>query len=780
MDITNWRFCRGDCPGAEQPDYDDSRWEAVLVPHDWSIAGDFREDEPAGGAGGYLPAGIGWYRTNVDIQAQPEEKKVFLEFDGAYRQAKVWVNGYLAGSHENGYTGFILDITPLLLPDGANQLAVRVDNSRQPESRWYAGSGLYRRVRLSVTAALHIRPYGVRVVTPVITDALAMPMAETTILNESEEDAEFSLYNTILDPKGRHVTTTETLYRIRAGEEIRLLDELLRIKEPSLWSVEEPQVYTLKSSIWVDGRKLDEQAVQFGLREAEFTADGFMLNGEPVKIKGVCLHHDGGLFGAAVPRRAWERRLSLLKEMGCNAIRTSHNPPSPEFLDLCDQMGFLVMEEFYDEWMISKQKGEDNRYGVSEFFQETAAQDVTFTVRRDRNHPSVVIWSAGNEVPEQGEPEGILILAKLKELIAREDSRPVTAGCDRIASLDGMSALPEFLELLDVVGYNYADRWGARRELAAEEDHAAAPGRCFLGTEDSAVQMVRGEYAVERDAPYHACLPDLERMWKYTMRHRYVAGMFLWAGADYWGECSWPCVASNFGQMDTCGFPKMGYYFYQSLWTAAPMAKLFPHWNWEGEPIPVVCFTNCDYAELFLNGRFLGRQSYEFPRPGMNQAYGRYDSPPRTATTGDLHLTWLVPYEPGELRIIAYRGQSAAAEDVVRTAKKPKSLQVEYDREIMADGEDIANIAVRIVDKNGVFVPEASSKVQVLVEGPGMLVGVDNGNPACHRSRRGNTIRAFHGQCLAAVRGTGDEGVIRVRIQTKKLEPVELSIECKR
>ncbi|MFQ9799806.1 MAG: glycoside hydrolase family 2 TIM barrel-domain containing protein [Clostridia bacterium] len=348
---------------------------------------------------------------------------------------------------------------------------------------------------LIITGLLHFRPYGVRVETPVITSDLAMPLAEAVILNEAPDAIEFSLYNTILRSTGEHVTTTETLYRLRAGEEVRLLDELLRIQAPKLWSTEDPQVYTLKSSIWVDGQRVDEQVATFGIREAAFTArEGFVLNGEPTLMKGVCLHHDGGLVGAAVPRRVLERRLALLKEMGCNAIRTSHNPPSPEFLDLCDRMGFLVMEELYDEWMITKPKGTQTRYGVSEFFRKRFVQDVLFTVRRDRNHPCIVIWSAGNEVPEQSEPDGILILAKLKELIAREDARPVTVGCDRIASQDGQAALPEFLALQDVIGYNYADRWGERRELASEADHVADPTRCFIGTEDSAVRMIRGEY----------------------------------------------------------------------------------------------------------------------------------------------------------------------------------------------------------------------------------------------------------------------------------------------
>ena len=784
MEITSWKFCRGECPGAEQQDYDDARWETVCVPHDWSIEGSFREDEAAGGSGGYLPTGIGWYRTTFAVEAPLDEAKVFLEFDGVYRCVQIWVNGHLAGRHANGYTGYLLDITPWVLAQEQNCLAVRVDNSHQPESRWYTGSGLYRHVRLIVTGLLHFRPYGLRVETPVITNALAMPLAEAVILNEAPDAMEFSLYNTILDPQGQHVTTTETLYRLRAGEEVRLLDELLRIQAPKLWSTEDPQVYTLKSSIWVDGQRVDEQVATFGVREAAFTpGEGFVLNGEPTLMKGVCLHHDGGLVGAAVPRRVLERRLSLLKEMGCNAIRTSHNPPSPEFLDLCDQMGFLVMEELYDEWMITKPKGTETRYGVSEFFQETFAQDVLFTVRRDRNHPSVVIWSAGNEVPEQSEPDGILVLAKLKELIAREDARPVTVGCDRIASQDGQAALPEFLALQDVIGYNYADRWGDRRELASEADHVADPTRCFIGTEDSAVQMIRGEYQVDREHPYCACLPDLERMWKYIVTRNHVAGTFLWAGIDYWGEAYWPCVASNFGQMDTCGFPKMGYYFYQSLWTEAPMVKLFPHWNWEGregEPIPVVCFTNCDYVELFLNDRFLGRQSYEFPRLGMNTAFGCYDRPNRVVTTGDLHLTWQVPYEPGELRVLAYRGGILAAEDTVKTAKSPKRFQIQCEQEIFAGEEDIAHVAVDIVDKNGVIVPDASMKVQFAVGGPGVLVGVDNGNPMCHKSRRGNIIRAFHGKCLAIIRGTGEEGIIQVQIQAKRLEPAEIRIECKR
>jgi beta-galactosidase len=526
---------------------------------------------------------------------------------------------------------------------------------------------------------------------------------------------------------------------------------------------------------------VDEYDTPMGIREAVFDADkGFLLNGERVKLNGVCLHHDAGCVGAAVPDRVWERRLEILREMGCNAIRTSHNPYAAEFLDLCDRMGFLVMNEAFDEWKVPK--GQIGPNGYSNYFDEWYERDVKNFVHRDRNHPSVVLWSAGNEIGDQAAPQGAETLRKLLAVFHTEDpTRPVTAGCDRIASEPpSNTARPEFLALLDVVGYNYVDRWRDRIEKYYSIDRQAFPQRRFIGTESGSMGGVRGDYgAIGRGRNI-----DVEQLWKFVRTYDYVAGDFMWTGIDYLGEARWPMKGSSAGVIDMCGFRKDGFYFYQSQWTDKPVLHLFPHWNWkgkEGQFIPVTCYTNCDTVELFLNGKSIGVKGYAFPRLGMEGKYGNYPARARVLrTTGDLHLAWDVPYEPGTLKAVGAKDGKVVATVEVSTAGEPAMIGLSVDRDaIAADRRDVAHITVQTQDGNGRMAPTAANEVAFEIEGEGKILGLDSGDPQSHEDYQSDRRKAFNGLCLAIVQSTGKPGQIRVTASSPGLKSSGVTISTK-
>ncbi|HDS06720.1 MAG TPA: glycoside hydrolase family 2, partial [Bacteroides sp.] len=452
-----WKFHLGEVTRAQEPDFDDSGWRDIRIPHDWSIELPFSEDAPAGGRGGYLPGGIGWYRKTFSLSQSDVQKNLWLDFDGIYMNSDVWINGQHLGRHPYGYSGIFYDLSGYVR-EGENILAVRVDNSLQPNSRWYTGSGIYRHVWLTILDLVHAAHWGTYVTTPEVTEAAATVRILTRVENLGKGSCQAVLRSVILDRNGGEAARQESTIQLEAGVNVEA-DQTLVVRKPDLWCVENPHMYALRTEILVAGRIVDDVITPFGIRRIEYSpVDGFMLNGERVKMKGVCLHHDGGCVGAAVPERVWERRLEILKAMGCNAIRTSHNPMDPEFMDLCDRMGFLVMDEIFDEWTQGKVE-----YGYHNYFDEWSQKDLVSFIHRDRNHPSVVMWSAGNEIGEQSLEGGHEILRPLVETFHREDpTRPVTTGNDHIAA-DGRSALLPFLEMLDIVGYNYVDRWHERR-----------------------------------------------------------------------------------------------------------------------------------------------------------------------------------------------------------------------------------------------------------------------------------------------------------------------------
>ncbi len=808
-----WKFNKGDAPGAQEAGFADASWRTLDVPHDWSIEGPYDQQNAAQGS---LPTGIGWYRKRFRLPASSQGRKVFIEFDGVFENSEVWINGQYLGKRPFGYIGFEYDLTPHLnFGARENVIAVKVDNSTQPNSRWYTGSGIYRHVWLTTTNNLHVAHWGTFVTTPQIAEAAANIQVKTRINNEGKTTAKCTLATSILDQDGKVVQTDETSQEVGANGEYEFV-QVLKLDKPNLWSVDTPYLYKVRSTVRDSSGVVDVYDTLFGVREAVFDADkGFLLNGQRVKINGVCLHHEAGPVGAAVPARMWERRLEVLKGMGCNGIRTSHNPYSPEFMDLCDKMGFLVMNEAFDEWRVSKTRNN----GYARYFNDWHERDVTDFVHRDRNRPSVVLWSAGNEIGDQSAPNGAETLRELLTIFHREDpTRMVTCGCDRIES-EPLSnrARPEFLALLDVVGYNYVDRWRDRIEKYYSIDKAAYPQRRMIGTESGGMGGVRGSYGgifppaqpagaaavpgppgampARGGAPGGMMMmfggrgggrPNIgtELLWKDVSTYDYVAGDHMWTGIDYLGESRWPGKGATSGVIDSCGFEKDGYYFYRSQWTKAPMLHLFPHWNWkghEGDFVPVTVYTNCDSVELFVNGKSAGVQGYQFPRYGMTERYGNYGpGARRMQTTGDLHLSWTIPYQPGTLRAVGTKDGKQVATVEVSTTGEAAGIDLKVDRDaISADRRDVAHVTVRIVDAQGRMVPDAANEVAFDIQGEGKLIGLDSGDMQSHEDYKGKTRKALNGMCLAVVQSTAKPGQLRLTATSPGLKPSTVTITTK-
>src|ERR1017187_1205094 len=776
-----WKFLKGDAPGAQQPEFSDSAWRAVDLPHDWSIEGPYSEQEKAKGS---LPTGIGWYRKRFRGPEAYQDRTVVIEFDGIYQNSEVWINGQYLGKRPYGFVAFSYDLSPLLHA-GDNVIAVKVDNSHQSNCRWYSGSGIYRRTWLLATNQLHVAYWGTFVTSPRVAKNSAIVQVKTRVKNERKTSARCVLTTALLDRDGKTVQTPEATQQIAPAGEYEFVQQV-SVPQPRLWSAADPYLYKVHTTVRDERSVVDQYDTPTGIREAVFDADkGFLLNGERVKLNGVCLHHEAGSVGAAVPERVWERRLELLREMGCNAIRTSHNPYAAEFMDLCDRMGFLVMNEAFDEWKVGK--GQIGPYGYANYFDEWYQRDVKDFVHRDRNHPCVVLWSAGNEIGDQSRAEGAETLRKLLEGFHTEDpTRLVTAGGDQIASEPLTNRVrPEFLAQLDVVGYNYVDRWRDRKEKYYSIDRAAFPQRRVIGTESGSMGGTRGDYrALSPPPPQSSAAPaaapaammlrggrgrniDVEQLWRFVSTYDYVAGDFMWTGIDYLGESRWPGKGSSAGVIDTCGFKKDGFYFYQSQWTESSVLRLFPHWNWkgrEGQFIPVTCYTNCDTVELFLNGKSAGAKGYAFPRYGMEDRYGNTGARARVPrTTNDLHLEWDVPYEPGTLKAVGTKDSKVVGTVEISTTGEPSAVRLTVDRaEIAADRRDVAHVAVEVLDSQGRVVPTADNEIAFVVEGEGRLIGLDNGDPQSHEDYKAARRKAFNGMCLAIVQSTAKSDRIRV------------------
>jgi beta-galactosidase len=776
---SNWKFYLGDASGARQITFNDTAWRTLNIPHDWSIEGQNLETEPGEGNVGYFPTGVGWYRKTFNIEKLKRDSKWSIEFDGVYMNSDVWINGQHLGKYPYGYSSFSYDITPYLKTKG-NVIAVRVDNSQQPNSRWYTGSGIYRHVRLVETNPLHIKKWGVYARTPDATRQQAKVLIDITVLNEAASSPKgVTIKNVLYDDKGVETGSSESPLTIDANGETKIMQQIV-VDNPALWSIESPNLYTLKTYVMSGKRVIDNVTTTIGIRHIEYDINkGFLLNGKQVKMKGVNLHHDAGGVGAAVPERMWERRLQILKDGGCNAVRTAHNIPTTEFLDLCDKMGILVMDEVFDEWKSGKRT-----YTYHTFFEEWWEKDLLAMLRRDRNHPSIVMWSIGNEIPDQSTPEGPSIAKKMIEICRAEDpTRLVTTGNDNIAA-DSNAATDEFLHTFDndIVGYNYVDRWHKRRELMYSIDRHANPHWRMVGTETGGLGGARGFYMIGNnpdkfEAKYNTRLIDVEQRWKFTILYDYVIGDFMWTGIDYYGESRWPSRGATSGILDNCGFPKDGYYFYKSIWTDEPVLHLLPHWNWEGregQVIPVVCYTNCDTVELFVNGKSYGEKYLEFPRKGTVGRWNSYPPGKVWTTTGDLHLSWDVVYEQGELKAVGKKNGKTFITQIFTTGT-PDAIRLSVDRStIQAHTSDVAHVKVEIVDKDGHVVPYADDMVKFEVSGA-QLIGVENGNMMDLSSCKIPERKAFNGLCLAIVQAD-KAGKIKIRASSGQLKEAEIEV----
>lgn len=792
-----WKFTKGDVPEATDPAFDDTDWQTVTVPHDWAIYGPFSRDNDlqnvavtqnletqasvkTGRTGGLPYMGVGWYRTTFGV---PEGKQATLVFEGAMSEAHVYINGKEACFWPFGYNTFHCDVTPYLHKDGkANTLAVRLENLPQ-SSRWYPGAGLYRNVRLVLTDKVHVPVWGTHLITPHVSEAYASVRLRTTI--EGAEGKDVRIATDIIAPDGKVVAAKDHTRRINTGIPF---EQNFLVDQPKLWSPETPYLYKAVSKIYVDGQQVDEYTTRFGIRSIAIVADkGFLLNGKLRKFQGACNHHDLGPLGAAVNVAALRRQLTLLKDMGCDAIRTSHNMPAPELVELCDEMGFMMMVEPFDEWDIAKCEN-----GYHRFFDEWAERDMVNMLHHFRNNPSVVMWSIGNEVPTQCSAEGYKVAAFLQNICHREDpTRPVTCGMDQVSCvLDN-----GFATLLDVPGFNY-------RTFRYHEAYEQLPQSVVLGSETASTVSSRGVYKFPVELKKHIIHDDNQSSsydveccsWSnvpdedFALADDYpwTMGQFVWTGFDYLGEPSpydtnaWPSHSSLFGIIDLASIPKDRYYLYRSLWNKREHTlHVLPHWTWkgrEGENTPVFVYTDYPEAELFVNGKSYGKQ-----RKLTAAESKALEGKDPFALQRRYRLMWMnVPYEPGELKVVAYDAAGKAVDEkTVRTAGKPHHLEVKADRtSLQADGKDLAYITVSVVDKDGNLCPADNRLVRFSVKGNGSYRAAANGDATCLDLFHLPQMHAFSGQLTAIVQSGEDAGEIVFEAKASGVKSARLVLKA--
>ena len=760
-----WLFILGDSAQMATPTYNDNHWRKLCLPHDWAIEGDFYAGNPSGAGGGALPGGIGWYRKHflLDCEAEPGGR-YFIEFDGVYMNSTVYVNGQEVGHRPYGYSSFEYDITKYL-KRGDNVIAVKVDNSDQPNSRWYSGCGIYRHVWLTKTNAVHVKHWGVHVQTDAKTGQIKV--------EADVEGNNYKVRNTVYDASGKEVG--------------------LKVKNPHLWSVEDPYIYKVRTQVLVGGKVVDEVWTTTGFRDFKFDAEtGFWLNGKNFKLNGVCEHHDFGCLGAAVNEDAMHRKLSKLKAMGVNSIRSSHNPPAPELLNMCDTMGIIVMDESFDMWRRKKTAGDYAR-----FFEEWHERDLTDLILRDRNHPSILMWSIGNEVLEQwssadadeltleqanlilnaghdastlahGEEmsPNSLLTRHLADIVKRYDTtRPILAGCNEPDPNNHLFKSGA----IDIIGFNYHHQW-------VKDVPKKFPGKPFIFSESVSALQTRGYYKMPSDeitwAPQEWWLPYTdpsymcsaydnmhaswssthEETWDVVKHNAFVGGQYIWTGFDYIGEPTpygFPARSSYFGVIDLAGFPKDTYYMYQSEWTTKPVLHLFPHWNWlEGQQIDMWCYyNNADEVELFINGKSQGVR-----RKTGEQPEGRYDMHNTKAKlNSEYHVGWRVTFNPGEVKVVARKDGHIVGEQTIKTAGAPARIRLSKDYQ----GKNTTFITAEVVDKDGNLCPWADDMIYFISEGDGKILGTDNGCQTSMENFKAPQRKAFFGKCMVVVSGNG-------------------------
>lgn len=769
-----WRFNLGDVPGAEQTATKDAGWRLLNLPHDWSIEGKFSKENPATPEGGALPGGIGWYRKTFIVPASDKGKLVYIDFDGVYQKSTVWINGHELGFRPNGYISFRYELTPYLNYGGKNVIAVKVDNSVQPNSRWYSGSGIYRNVWLVTTGKTAVDHWGTYITTPEVSDKSAKVRIQAHIKNVAPASA-LEVSTAIYDPAGKMVAAGGHGFSKKELNDTAVTAETnLEVKAPALWSVDHPRLYKAVTTVKVDGKVTDTYTTPFGIRYFDFDPDkGFSLNGRHLKIYGVCDHHDLGSLGSAINTRALERQLQILKGMGCNGIRTSHNPPAPELLDLCDKMGFIVMDEAFDCWEWQKVK-----YDYHLYFKQWHKRDLEDQVLRDRNHPSVIIWSIGNEIPQQSDTSALRIAPELAAIVHSLDkTRPITTANDNPDTSNKIIRSGA----IDLIGYNY-------HEYSYAKFHDRYPGKKFIATETTSGLEMRGYYEMPSDSirvwpsphgkpygnadhtvsaydntrPYWGSTHEMT--WKVMKKYDFLSGFFIWTGFDYLGEptpYSWPSRSSFFGIVDLAGFPKDVYYMYQADWTNKPVLHIFPYWNWKpGQLIDIWAYYNqADEVELYLNGKSLGVKKKE---------------------GDDLHVMWRVPFEAGTLKAVSRKDGKVVLTREIHTAGKPARIALVADRSnIKADGKDLSFVTVKILDKDGNVVPNADNKVDFKLTGAGFIAGVDNGDENNHDPFKADYRSAFHGLALAIIQSKGSAGDIKLVATSPGLDMAAITVKAK-
>ncbi|MFT3675838.1 MAG: glycoside hydrolase family 2 TIM barrel-domain containing protein [Chitinophagaceae bacterium] len=767
----NWFFYLGnDTSSAAQ-------WRSLHLPHDWSIELPFDEHSPTGTGGGALRGGPGWYRKQFILPETDKGRKVFIDFDGVYCRSEVFINGHSLGKRPNGYISFRYELTPYLRFGGAaNTIVVKVDNSQQPNSRWYSGSGIYRHVWLVKKQPVHIVKDGVYITTAGISGNRADLQIQTDWEGAVMSGTKLQLQHTVYDQTGRMVKTIKAYVPPAEKEN----NQTVSVANPRRWSLEDPFCYSIKTKLLSNGKLLDEKTTVIGIRSFYFdAAKGFFLNDKPVKIIGVCNHHDLGCLGTAVNKRAIERQLEILKGMGINGIRTSHNPPAPELLDLADRMGFIVMDEAFDMWKRSK-----TAYDYSQEWDNWYHRDLEDFIKRDRNHPSVFMWSVGNEIGEQwgdaakGDTAGRTIMRDLVAIVKKLDNtRPVLTANNEPGAWNNLLATG----VNDIIGYNYNHlkwdsvqyQWG-RKPFIVTESVSALQTR---GSYDMPSDSIR-RWPARWDLPVQNANADLscsaydncatpwgsthEETLKELLGYEHISGMYVWTGFDYLGEPTpypWPARSSYFGIVDLAGFPKDVYYLYQSLFTSKNVLHVFPHWNWQpGQQVDVwAYYNNADEVELYLNGQSLGKKS---------------------KTSDELHVQWRVSYEPGILKAVSRKNGKQVLEKEIHTAGSSYSIRLTPDRSrLSANGDDLSFITVEIVDKKGNVVPDAANLVKFTLKGPASIAGVDNGSHTSMESFQASQRSAFKGKCLVVIRTGNQKGAITVTASADGLLSSAVSLQ---
>lgn len=803
--VGDWRFALADStgfPDAYEVDYDASGWRLLDLPHDWAIEGDFAQDNPSGVGGGALPGGMGWYRKSFNVSEQDLRGRVFLEFDGIYMNGTVFVNGIKEGQRPYGYSSVVYDVTADLKV-GENVVAVRVDNTDQPNSRWYSGCGIYRNVWMTKMGNVHVAPWGTWVRTPLVNKAKADVLMTTTVRNENDYGVDVDVHTLICDADGRQVASEVGTLHVEPNAKGEI-EQTIKVANPRLWDVEAPNLYTARTVLKMRGDVVDAYETRFGVRSLYFDPqNGFFLNDRTLKLNGVCLHHDLGCLGAAVNRRALERQLQMMVDMGCNAVRCTHNPPAPELLQMCDEMGILVIDEAFDMWRRPKTERDYAR-----FFDEWHERDLTDLIRRDRNHPCVIAWSIGNEVLEQWDETttqtedaqqanidvamgrgaknsdggelspGSILCRQLVDIARKADpTRVVTAGCNAVEPSNNLFKA----NALDWIGFNYHnDNFDSvpylfkNKPFYVSESNSALMTRGYYKMPSTQTFIMPKDWMFSSDDPSLSCssydnchVPwgsSHERTMIQVRDNDFIAGQFVWTGFDYIGEptpYSWPARSSYFGIVDLAGIPKDVYYLYQAEWqTEKTVLHLFPHWNWKpGEEVDLWCYyNNADEVELFVNGRSQGV---------------------RSKSKDVLHAFWRVTFEPGQCRVVSRKGGKVVAERVVNTADRPAALRLVPDRtRIHADGDDLCFVTVEVVDKDGNLCPNAQNLVEFAVEGTARIEGVDNGSPFSLERFKDTRRKAFYGKCMVVLRSDARPGNVRLTAKSEGLEAAELTVNC--